>query len=271
MSGYQYRACRILVLLLTAAMPLAGCSTVEETGRKRLLLVTRSQENQLGVDAYQQVLATEKRSTDKRMTTIVERVGRRIAAAADQPDFQWEFALLESEQVNAFCLPGGKIAVYTGILPIMKNEAGVAAVVGHEVAHAVARHGGERLSQRLSVKVLEEALSIGLRDASPHVRSSTMQAFGLGSQVGVLLPYSRVHELEADQMGLMYAARAGYDPREAVALWERMAAQDKQRPPEFLSTHPHEENRIEQLQEYMPDAIEAYEAGPTRYGKGEEW
>lgn len=248
-----------------------GCSTVPETGRKRIMLVSAEQEQRLGLDAYREVLAKEKRSQDKRMTAVVERVGRRIAAVANRPDFQWEFVLLESEEVNAFCLPGGKIAVYTGLLPVVKNEAALAIVVGHEVAHAVARHGGERISQHLSLEIIEELLSTGLGKASPAVRQGALQAFGIGSQVGVLLPYSRTHENEADRIGLMYAARAGYDPREAIPLWQRMEAVGRTRPPEFLSTHPREARRIERLQELMPEALAAYNANPQRHGLGERW
>ncbi|HPD29041.1 MAG TPA: M48 family metallopeptidase [Phycisphaerae bacterium] len=262
----------LLVIGLLSTGPWSvGCSTVAETGRKQIMLVSAEQEQRLGLDAYQEVLAKEKRSSDPRMTAIVERVGRRIAAVANRPDFQWEFALLESDQVNAFCLPGGKIAVYTGLLPIARNEAGLAVVVGHEVAHAVARHGGERLSQRLSAEIIQELLATGLSRASPMVRTGALQAFGIGTNVGVLLPYSRTHETEADQIGLMYAARAGYDPREALALWQRMEAAGKNRPPEFLSTHPREARRIERLGKLMPQAMKAYEASPHRYGLGETW
>jgi predicted Zn-dependent protease len=235
------------------------------------MLVTQGQERTLGVQAYGEILAQEKRSDDKRMTEIIERVGRNIAKVANRPDFEWEFALLESDQVNAFCLPGGKIAVYTGILPIMKNEAGLAAVMGHEVAHATLRHGGERLSQQMSAKVIEELLARGLGDSSPEMRDAAMKAYGTGVNVGVLLPYSRAHELEADQIGLIYAAGAGYDPREAVALWQRMQAQGGSRPPEFLSTHPQEAHRIDELESQMSDALEAYEKAETRHGRGESW
>ncbi len=263
--------CMLVLGLVVTGFASPGCSTVQETGRQRIMLVTEGQEQSLGLDAYKDVLAQEKRSSDARMTAIVERVGRRIAEAANRPDFKWEFALLESPKVNAFCLPGGKIAVYTGLLPVAKNEAGLAAIVGHEVAHAVARHGGERMSQQMSVKAIEELLSIGMQRAAPGLRNGALQAFGIGTQVGVLLPYSRTHETEADQMGLMYAAQAGYDPREAVPLWERMAAASQGKTPEFLSTHPKEANRIQRLQADMPAALQAYEASPHRYGLGEEW
>jgi len=235
------------------------------------MLVTPGQERALGAQAYQEVLSESRRSGDARMTAILERVGRRVAEAANQPEFQWEFALLESEEVNAFCLPGGKVAVYTGILPVMKNEAGMAVVVGHEVAHAVARHGGERLSQHLSVVIIQELLAQGLSRSSPAVRTGALQAFGVGAEVGAILPYSRRHEEEADEIGLRYAARAGYDPREAIALWQRMEALRETRPPEFLSTHPHEKRRIRQFEKLMPAALEVYQAAPRQHGLGEQW
>ena len=235
------------------------------------MLVTEDQEQSLGIQAYRQILADEKVSTDPRMTAVLRRVGQRIAAVANRPDFEWEFNLIESKQVNAFCLPGGKIAVYTGILPILKNEAGMAAVMGHEVAHAIARHSGERMSQRLSVALIGELLEFGVQDASPGAQKAALQAFGLGSQVGVLLPFSREHEREADSIGLMYAAKAGYDPREAVRLWQRMKAASGGKGPKFLSTHPGEDRRISELEELMPTALEAYHTAPRQYGLGEHW
>jgi metalloendopeptidase OMA1, mitochondrial len=260
-----------LALLFPSLMAATGCARVPETGRRRVLLISSSQEQTLGAQAYEEILADQKLSDDAEMTAMLERVGHRIAAVANQPDFDWEFKLIESPEVNAFCLPGGKIAFYTGILPIAANEAGVAAVMGHEVAHAVARHGGERLSQRLSVDLLEQLLAVGLRDSSPTVRDGALQAFGVGAAVGVVLPYSRRHEMEADHIGLLYTARAGYDPREAIPFWERMAGGAGARPPEFLSTHPGVERRIEQLRQLMPEALEAYEAAPVQYGLGESW
>jgi predicted Zn-dependent protease len=258
-----------LCLPIIAGCFVAGCTTVEGTGRRQLMLIPESQDGKLGAEAYQQVLAEERESTDAEMTAVLRRVGERIAAVANRPDFEWEFRLIESEQVNAFCLPGGKIAVYTGILPIMKNEAGMAVVIGHEVAHAVARHGPERMSQQMSVGVIQEILKYGLKDQSPTVQSGALQAFGVGATVGAILPFSREHELEADHLGLMYAARAGYDPNEAVPLWERMGSASQGRPPEFLSTHPHVENRITQLRDLMPKAMEEYKAAPQQHGAGE--
>ena len=177
--------------------------------------------------------------------------------------------LIESDQLNAFCLPGGKIAVYTGILPVMQNEGGMAVVMGHEVAHAIARHGGERLTQGLGVSVVEKLLEQGLKNASPDVQKRTLGAFGLGAKLGLLLPYSRLHELEADELGLSYAARAGYDPREATNFWKRMQDASKGKVPEFLSTHPHPDRRIKDLEQQMPAALEDYRAAPQKFGTGE--
>jgi len=259
----------IALSVLSLAAP--GCATVEGTGRTQLMLISAPQEQALGAEAYEEILSKERISDDERMTRIVRRVGERIAAVADQPDFDWEFNVIDSEQINAFCLPGGKIAVYTGILPIMKNEAGLAAVMGHEVAHAVARHGGERISQQLGAQLALELASAGLGEMSPKNKELALGALGAGVNVGVMLPFSRSHELEADELGLDLAAEAGYDPREAVRLWERMEAAGKGKPPEFLSTHPHEQRRISELQAQMPDALRHYEAAPHQHGLGETW
>jgi len=260
-----------LGMVLAACPALCGCATVEGTGRTQLMLISPQQEQALGAQAYQEVLSKERISNDAHMTGIVRRVGERIAAVANRPDFAWEFKLIESPQVNAFCLPGGKIAVYTGILPIMKNEAGMAVVLGHEVAHAVARHGGERISQQLGAALVMDIAAAGLGDASPRNKELALKALGVGVNVGVMLPFSREHELEADQLGLMYAAKAGYDPREAVRLWERMESAGKGKPPEFLSTHPSERHRISDLEALMGDAMRNYQAAPEQYGLGESW
>lgn len=259
------------ILVLGMCGLASGCHTTERTGRLQLILISHAQEHKLGAQAYRQILGESKISTDAQMTEVVRRVGERIAEVASAPDFQWEFTLIESEQANAFCLPGGKIAVYTGILPLLQNEAGLAAVLGHEVAHALNRHGAERLSQNMAAGIVEEALKIGISDADPEKKKLILQAFGLGSQVGVLLPYSRTHELEADSDGLIMAAMAGYDPREAVNVWRRMQAAGRNNPPEFLSTHPSERKRISRLKEQMPAALEVYNSAPQRFGRGQHW
>ncbi len=259
------------VLGFCLSWSLCGCHTSELTGRNQLILISQPQEQKLGLEAYRQIIGESTLSNDREMTAVVRRVGQRIADAANRPDFRWEFNLIESAQANAFCLPGGKIAVYTGIMPILQNEAALAAVVGHEVAHALIRHGAERMSQNMAAGVVQEALKIGVRDVDPRKQELIMQAFGIGSQVGVLLPYSRTHELEADRVGLRLAAQAGYDPREAVGVWQRMRAVGGKKPPELLSTHPSEKRRIEKMEELIPAAMEAYDKAPQKFGVGQTW
>lgn len=256
------------IIALCAVWMATGCSTAPG-GRPQLMLINENEEMQLGAEAYAEILSGESISVDADMAAVVQRVGLRIAEQADRPDFEWEFKLIESPQINAFCLPGGKIAVYTGILPIMKNEAGMAAVIGHEVAHAVARHGGERMSQHMTVVAVQEFVDNNLGGVSETTHDAAMAAIGLGAQFGVLLPYSRTHELESDELGLFYAARAGYDPREAVKVWERMSALNQNKPFEFFSTHPAEERRIDELNDLMEDALEEYEDAQTKYGLGQ--
>jgi predicted Zn-dependent protease len=257
----------------TAVLTLAGCVQVGPPGMERSAfnILSESQENQLGEEAYQQVLAESKVSRDQQMTEVVRRVGQRIVAVANKPDFDWEFTLIESDQVNAFCLPGGKIAVYTGILPVMENEAGMAVVLGHEVGHAIYRHGGQRVSQNAVASSVLQVAKFSLGDASPAAQQAILGSLGAGAQVGVLLPFSRSHELEADSIGLIFAAEAGYDPREAVPLWERMAALGGGKNMEFLSTHPAETTRIQRLNEQMPNALQVYEKSPQKTGKGVIW
>jgi predicted Zn-dependent protease len=186
-------------------------------------------------------------------------VGRRIAEATGQ-NYQWEFTVIEDAQVNAFCLPGGKVAVYTGILPIARDDAGLAAVLGHEVAHAVARHGAERVSQQVGVNVLLAGVQAGL-GGNPALAQQVTALLGAGASVGVLLPWSRAQESEADRLGLIYMAKAGYEPSAAKELWVRMAAAARggQRPPEFLSTHPSEATRIAQIEAWLPEARRYYQ------------
>ena len=240
---------------------LAACSTAPITGRKQPMLVGTGQENALGLEAYREVLRKEPITQDPRATEPVRRIVRRLAAVADRRDFRWEVSVIKKDTTaNAFVLPGGKIAVYTGIFPIAQTEAGLAMILGHEVGHAIARHGGERMSQQLGVQAVGEALAIGLQ-SSPQV-NTIMAVYGVGSQVGFLLPYSRVHESEADRIGMVLAAKAGYDPRVAIDVWQRMAALPGTRPPEFLSTHPNPETRIEDIRQFLPQAIAQFRPHP---------
>ena len=218
----------------------------------------------MGLQSYQEVLRKSKVSADPAMNDLVRRVGTRIAAATGKADYQWEFKVIEDPQANAFCLPGGKVAVYTGILPITRDEAGLAAVLGHEVAHAIARHGGERVSQELVVQVGLAGTMAALANRDPKTVQSVGALLGAGAGVGLLLPWGRGQESEADHLGLIYMAKAGYDPHAARDLWIRMgeASKGQGRPPEFLSTHPSAATRIKQIEAWLPEAMQYYH--PTR-------
>jgi len=248
-----------LAALTLAVAALIGCREVEGTGRSQLLLVPESVVNQQGIAAYRDIIDQETVSTDQEMTAIVERVGRRLAAVAPDRGFQWEFTLLESGTPNAFCLPGGKVAIYTGILPYCQTEAGLATVMGHEIAHAIARHGAERMAHQRLVQLGSLAAGLAFSDMDVQTQHMVMGALGVGAQYGVLLPFSRDHESEADYMGLVYTARACFDPTEAPKLWERMGAASGGAPAEFTSTHPSHDTRIRQFSEWMPEAIEIYQ------------
>ena len=250
-----------VLALLTALVTVVACSTVPITGRHQLLLLTEGEERQMGLSSYQQVLKKSRLSSDPVATEQVRRVGRRIAEATGRTDYQWEFNLIEDKQVNAFCLPGGKVAVYTGILPITRDDAGLAAVLGHEVSHAIARHGGERVSQGLLVQVGLAATQVALARNDPAAVQQVTALLGAGATVGLLLPWSRGQESEADHLGLVFMAKAGYHPAAARDLWVRMAeaAKGGGRPPEFLSTHPSEETRIRQIEAWIPEALQHYQ------------
>lgn len=241
-----------LPLLLAAA-----CETVPITGRSQVQLLPESTELQMGLDSYQEILKKSRVSRDRVLNEQVTRVGRRIAAATGA-DYKWEFTVLEDRQANAFCLPGGKVAVYTGILPITRDDAGLAAVLGHEVAHAIARHGGERVSQTLLVQTGLAATQAALSRGDPVTVQQVTSLLGAGASVGLLLPWSRGQESEADHMGLIFMARAGYHPSAARDLWVRMSQADGQQPPEYLSTHPSHATRIRQIEGWIPEAMRYY-------------
>lgn len=257
-------------LLAACLLLLAGCVTNPYTDRWQFVMFPKSYENKLGAQAYEQVLKDPKvkLSADPGEIEPAKRVANRIIEAAKKSKyaetartFDWDISVIKDDKTaNAFALPGGKMAVYTGIYPFAKSEAGLAAVMGHEVVHALARHGAERMSQGVATQVLLTGANIALQTQGTPASGAIMQALGLGAQVGVLLPFSRAHESEADHIGLLLAAMAGYDPREAVALWQRMEqTAGGGQPPEFLSTHPSHETRIKQLQEWMPEALTYYE------------
>ncbi len=250
---------RQIVALILSGMLLAACQNVPLTGRSQLQIVSEQQERRMGLASFKEILAKEKLSGDPMLNERISRIGMRIAAATGRNDYEWEFRVIDDDKtLNAFCLPGGKVAVYTGILPVAQDDAGIAAVIGHEVAHAIARHGGERLSQEMLVAGLTVATVVATRDA--RKRDLYAGLLGAGAAVGFLLPYSRLHEAEADRMGMIYMAKAGYDPRAAIDLWQRMAVEgkDKTKPPEFLSTHPADETRIANLRRWLPEALGHY-------------
>jgi metalloendopeptidase OMA1, mitochondrial len=241
-------------------LALVACQTVPITGRSQLMLISEGEEVQLGLTSYQEILTKSRVSTDARLNEQVTRVGRRVAQAAERSDYQWEFKVIDDKQANAFCLPGGKVAVYTGILPITRDDAGLAAVLAHEVAHATARHGGERLSQQMAVQGLTAA---GTQTLMAGRDPATVQlvgaALGIGANVGLLLPWGRGQESEADHLGLVYMAKAGYHPSAARDLWVRMGqASGGSAQPEFLSTHPSAATRVAQIEGWIPEALQYY-------------
>ena len=246
-----------MALLIALALGFAACRTVPYTGRKQLSLIPSGQEAALGDDAYRQYLKESKISADAQNTAMVRRVGERLARVAERPDFKWEFNLIEDKTPNAFCLPGGKVGIHTGILQYTQDEDGLAVVMGHEIAHAIASHGTERMSQGLLAQFGGVALAVALSEKPSETQTLFTQAYGLGVGVGVLLPFSRKHESEADRIGLILMSKAGYDPRAAVGFWQRMgkAAASAQKPPEFLSTHPSDERRIADIEKHLPEAL----------------
>lgn len=254
---------RRLLAVSCVLFAVVGCATAPETGRRQVLLIDSAQEAQLGLQAFQQIKQDTPVSRDRQANAQLQSVGRRVASVVNIPHADWEFVLFESDEPNAFALPGGKIGINTGILPITQTEAGLATVIAHEIAHVTARHGAERMSQDLLVQVGGTALSAALGSRSPVTRDLAMQAYGIGTEVGVMLPYSRTQEYEADRVGLLYMARAGFDPTEAVGFWERFQAENRDsgtRTPEFLSTHPLDDARIAQIRRFLPQAIAEYEA-----------
>ena len=241
-------------LAAAMALVLAGCASAPITGRNQLILLPESQDAEMGLAAWQEIREQQPVSNNRELQARVERIGRRIAAVSGAEDWDWQFTLFENDEPNAFALPGGKVGVHTGLFKVAKNDDQLAAVMGHEVAHAIARHSAERMSQGMLSQI--GAAAVGIGTGSSQLGQLAAQA----ATLGVILPYSRTQESEADEIGLMYMARAGYDPRAAVELWRNFQALGGQRPPEFLSTHPAEGTRIERLEQLMPKAMEVYRA-----------
>ena len=264
-----------IVLCLLIISALYACSSVPITGRKQLNLVSDNEVLSSSLQEYNDYIQTAKKSTDQAGTALVNKVGKNIANAVELyyksinnedaiKDYSWEFNLIDDPQVNAFCMPGGKIVVYTGILPITQDETGLAVVLGHEVAHAVAKHANERMSQQVAAQYGAQALSALTGKASASLQSVTQQVYGLGAQYGVLLPFNRTQESEADHLGLIFMAIAGYNPQAALPFWQRMA-QNGQSVPEFMSTHPSDATRIAAIQKDIPEALEVYKGVWGKY------
>jgi predicted Zn-dependent protease len=263
----------ILLLVIAGLFLLSGCTTVPITERSSLHILPDTELATISLEQYSEVLKKSKLSTDSQKVQMVRRVGGRIAQATEEffkesgmaseiKNYHWEFNLIEDDKiVNAWCMPGGKVAVYTGLLPVAQDETGLAVVMGHEIAHAIAKQGNERMSQGLLVQLGGMGLSAALGSNPSATSEIFMAAYGAGAQLGILLPYSRVHESEADRIGLVLMAKAGYDPRQAIPFWERMNAKGEARTPEFLSTHPAPESRIEDLKRYVPEALPYYKKG----------
>lgn len=254
---------RLSVLCVVCGF-LLSCTTVPQTGRKALTLVPTGQLTAMASSQFEQLKKETPISDNPEYTEMVQRVGERIAkvAAYDMPDANWEFVVFDNdEQINAFAMPGGKVAVYTGLFKVAETEAELAVVMGHELAHVVARHGNERMSQQLLAMGGAVALNYGTKDKlSAGEQQLLMAAYGAGTTIGIMLPYSRYHESEADEIGIMYTAKAGYDPRVAIGFWQKMSEQKEgQAPPEILSTHPADSTRIARLKELMPTAVNIYE------------
>jgi len=263
--------CHILFLTIASTF-LVSCASVPVTNRRQLDLVPGSMMLLTGFKQYDDFLKTHHLSSNQQQTQMVKSVGAKIQEAVEQymadnnlsgrlRNYQWEFNLVEGQEANAWCMSGGKVVVYTGILPVTQDENGLAVVMGHEIAHAIARHGEERMSQFLLTDMGGRTLSAALSDSPKQTQQLWLTAFGIGSQVGFLLPYSRLHESEADRLGLIFIAMAGYNPDKAVEFWERMSmSKEKQskRLAEFLSTHPSDQKRIQQIKTYLPEAMNYY-------------
>ena len=268
---YQNRRYLQFALAASGALALGiafdGCTTAPITGRKQLNLVGEDTINQLGVQQYQQALGQAKKSSNSQYNDQVNWVAMRLAAAAEKefhPGYKWEFNVIDDDKtVNAWCLPGGKIAVYSGIFPLTQTDSGLATVLAHEIAHALAHHGAERLSRMELMQLGEAGLLAAVQAGKPQAAQAVGAALGLGAQLGVELPFSRKQESEADHIGLILMAKAGYDPAQALDFWKRMVAASKgQSPPQFLFDHPSNDQRIADIQKEMPEAQRAYATAP---------
>ena len=259
----------LLLIVVVFFNLLISCTKVPLTGRKQLNLYPESEMIAMSLTSYSEFLKQNKLSSNTSQTAWVKNSGQRIQRAVEKylaenglssrlTGYQWEFNLVENAEPNAWCMPGGKVVVYSGIMPVAKDEAGLAVVMGHEIAHAIARHGNERFSEQMLVQMGGVALDVALQNEPTTTRDLWLQAYGIGTTVGVMLPYSRAHETEADKLGLIFMAMAGYDPNNAIGFWQRMQNLGGNQPPEFLSTHPGANRRINDIKAYMPEAMKYY-------------
>ena len=259
----------LISALIISSIIILSCSTVPLTGRSQLNMIPSSEMLSMSYQQYDQFMKENKISTNQQAIGMVKRVGTNIKGAVEKymaqnnlsenlKGYNWEFNLVEDEQANAWCMPGGKVVFYTGILPITQDETGIAVVMGHEIAHAIAEHGNERMSQQLLQQAGAVGLMVAMKDEPAETQAIWLSVYGVGSTVAVMLPYSRTHESEADQLGLIFMAMAGYNPNSAVDFWQRMAAKGGDSPPEFLSTHPSYETRINDIKKWLPDAMKYY-------------
>lgn len=257
----------IALAALTVVSLIGACAKTPVTGRRAFILLSEDEELKLGADAYKEALKSEKICGDNATNSMIKKIGKEIEGVSGREKWNWEFKVIDDPKtMNAFALPGGKVAFYTGIFKPAQNEAAVAAIMGHEVAHAVARHGAQRVSQSLLIQAGLSAASLSVDD--PKQKEAIVGGLGAGAALGILLPFSREHESEADEIGLIYMAKAGYDPKQAVAFWERFKkATGGDGPPEFLSTHPAPSSRIRALKKLLPKALKEYEKSPKR-GRG---
>ena len=258
------------IFILLSGLVISACTTTPISNRSTLILIPKSQEISLGKQSYNQILKKEKTSEDTQLNQIVQRVGQRIISVSDMPTLEWEIKLIESDQKNAFALPGGKIAIYTGILSVAKNEAGLATVMSHEIAHVIARHGAQRMTQQM---LLQGAMiGAGLSMKNSTQRNIILSALGVGVLYGFTLPFSRLHESEADQIGLIYMAKAGYDPNEAINFWQRFGqVKGDKGSPEWTSTHPADATRIQGLRSYLSRAKYDYQNVKVKHGLGQSF
>jgi len=258
------------IFILLSGLVIYACTTTPVSNRSTLILIPKSQEVLLGKQSYNQILKKEKKSEDTQLNQIVQRVGQRIISVSDMPTLEWEITLIESDQKNAFALPGGKIAIYTGILSVAKNEAGLATVMSHEIAHVIARHGAQRMTRQM---LLQGAMiGAGLSMKNSKQKNIVLSALGVGVLYGFTLPFSRLHESEADQIGLIYMAKAGYDPNEAINFWQRFSQiKGGKGPPEWASTHPADVTRMQGLRSYLSRAKYDYQNVKVKHGLGQSF